>query len=434
MVRRRTLLTASTGGLLWLAGCGGLRSDGTPPAESSAGPATEVPSGPYWYPHAQLTGNRVVSGATDLRSTQAVQVTVDSRPVWLVATPAPRGSYWTGVTADGTATRWQVSDGSVSKETRLQPQAAEHPPVVAGGDTQQGLLTRPSAMGPNGGQMVTPMGRIPRRLFVAANGDLVVDGDDRHRLSIDAPPDVRPAALGDGTYVVYGDETGRYRHGALGDSLEPSSLVVVDPTTPAVVTRTVLDAPVVFEGLQPLVADLDGDGDPEIVTTIADSENGARIAVYSTAGKRIATGPVYGPGWRHQLAVAPFGPDGATELAVVLKPHVTRRLEYYRLVDGDLNVRATVDGVSSHTYGSRNIDGAIAADVDGDGAVELLVPTADRRKLVVVTRTPGEAQRQWEWTLGAQVTSNITGVALDNGDTTVLNKANGHTGTYSVRC
>ncbi|MEA5388072.1 hypothetical protein VB779_14210 [Haloarculaceae archaeon H-GB11] len=116
--------------------------------------------------------------------------------------------------------------------------------------------------------------------------------------------------------------------------------------------------------MQPLVADLDGDGEPEIVTTMADSENGARIAVYSPAGERIATGPVYGPGWRHQLAVAPFGPDGATELAAVLRPHVTHTVEYYRLEDGELSVRATVIGVSSHTYGSRNLDEAVAAVLD----------------------------------------------------------------------
>jgi hypothetical protein len=274
-------------------------------------------------------------------------------------------------------------------------------------------------MGQNAGQMVAPVEGTSRRLFVAANGDLVVDGDDRSRLSIDAPPDARPASLGDGRYVVYGDATDRYGHGALGDTLEPSSLVVVDPRDPAVITRTVLDAPFVFEGLQPLVADLDGDGDPEVVTTIADAENGARIAVYSPAGERIATGPVYGPGWRHQLAVAPFGPDGATELAAVLKPHVTHTLEYYRLEDRDLNVRATVDGVSSHTYGSRNLDGAVAADLDADGTVELLVPTTDRRRLVAVARRSSDAQIQWEWELGGQLMSNLTGVGLDDGGVAV---------------
>jgi hypothetical protein len=356
-----------------------------------------------------------MSGVADLRNTEPVRFAVDGRPVWLVAHPAPRGSYWTVVTAEGTATRFQVSDVAISAETRLPQQVPGRPPVVADGDTEPALLDHPSIMSENAGQMVASGDETSRRLFVAANGDLVVDGDDRSRLPIDAPPDIRPAAIGDGTYVVYGDVTDRYGHGALGDTLEPSSLVVVDPLGPEVVARTVVDAPLVFEGLQPLVADLDGDGEPEIVTTIADSENGARIAIYSPAGERIATGPVFGPGWRHQLAVAPFGPDGATELAAVLKPHVTHTLEYYRLEDGELSVRAIVDGVSSHTYGSRNLDGGVAADLDADGTVELLVPTTDRRRLVAVVRTSSDAQIQWEWELGGPLTSTLTGVGIDDG-------------------
>ncbi|MEF8826255.1 MAG: hypothetical protein V5A27_07940 [Halapricum sp.] len=419
MTRRRTILTASTGALVWLAGYGGRGVEPTPMVESNSTSATDIPSGPYWYTHSRPTGNRFISGTADLRDTEPVRVAVDDRPVWLVAHPAPRGSYWSVVTAEGSATRWQVYEGAVSDETRLQHQVPRRPPVVASGESEPRLLDSPSIMSRNTGQMVGSWDGTPRRLFVAANGDLVLDGDDRSRFPIDAPSDVRPASLGDGTYVVYGDVTDRYGHGALGDSLEPSSLVVVDATDPEVVARTVLDTPLVFEGLQPLVADLDDDGEPEIVTTIADSENGARIAVYSSAGERLGTGPVYGPGWRHQLAAAPFGPDGVTELAVVLKPHVTHTLEYYRLEDGDLRVRATVDGVSSHTYGSRNLDGAVAADLDEDGTVELLVPTTDRRRLVAVSRTPGNARIQWEWPLGARLKSNLTGVGLDDGGVAV---------------
>ncbi len=419
MIRRRTVLKAGTGALLLLGGCGAREFEPTPTSTSNPAPATDIPSGPYWYTHPLPTGNRLLSGAADLRNTEPVRFAVDGRPVWLVAHPAPRGSYWTVVTAAGTATRWQVYDGTISDETRLQPQASGRPPVVASGGSEPELLDHPSSMGQKAGQMGASVEGISRRLFVAANGDFVVDGDNRSRLSIDAPPDVRPVSLGDGTYVVYGDVTDRYRHGALGDTLEPSSLVVVDPIGPEVVTRTVLDAPLVFEGVQPLVADLDSDGDPEIVTTIADAENGARIAIYSPTGERIATGPVYGPGWRHQLAVAPFAPDSSTELAAILKPHVTHTLEYYRLEDGDLSVSATVDGVSSHTYGSRNLDGAVAADLDDDGAVELFVPTTDRRRLVAVTRRSSEAQIQWEWELGGQLTSNLTGVGLDDGGVAV---------------
>ncbi|SDY40332.1 hypothetical protein [Halobellus clavatus] len=415
MPQRRTVLRASPAALLWLAGCGGRRGESTSTVESTPEEATEPASGPYWYTHPQPTGNRFVSGSADLRDSEPVRFAVDARPEWLVAHPAPRGSYWTVSTAAGTATRFQVTGGRVADEMRLHHQSPERPPVVASGGAAPTVLDHPSSMSRNGGQIVASGPAGTHRLYVAANGDLVVDGDERHRLPVEAPTDARPAAVGDGRYVVYGDVTDRYRHGALGDQLEPSSLVVVDPTDSRIVARTELDAPLVFEGLQPLVADLDGDGEPEIVTTIADAERGARIAVYSVAGERIATGPVDGPGWRHQLAVGPFGPDGSTELAAVLKPHVTHRLEYYRLEDGDLSVRATLDGVSSHVYGSRTLGGALAADLDGDGRVELLVPTTDRRRLVAVARTSDGARSRWEWDLETSLTSNLTGVGLDGG-------------------
>ena len=148
--------------------------------------------------------------------------------------------------------------------------------------------------------------------------------------------------------------------------------------------------PEVFEGLQPLVADLDGDGVPEVVTTVADSSKGARIAVLGADGDRLATGPVYGPGWRHQLAVAGFGPDGGPELAVVRKPHVDRVVEFYRL------------------------DGAVAADLDGDGRVELLAPTSDRETLAAVRRTADGAEVAWRHPLDGPVRSNVTGVATSS--------------------
>jgi hypothetical protein len=421
MPTRRTALAAGLGLPLCLTGCAGGDPASTDP-EPGRAPEADLPPGPYWYTHPQPTGNRTLDGAADLRNADPVRIAVDGRPRWLVAHPAPRGSYWTVVAADGSVSRWQVADGTVIGGDRLDSRAADGPPVVASGGGAPCLLEAPSAMGPRAGQVVTPPSgdrERPRRLFAARNGDLVVDGAKRSRFAVDAPPDVRPAAVGDGRYAVYGDATDRYDHGALSDRIEPSSLVVVDAMEPELVARTVLDSPAVFEGLQPLAADLDGDGEPELVTTVADAADGARIAVYSPTGERVATGPVHGPGWRHQLAVAGLGPDGAHELAVVLKPHVTRTLEYYRLEGGELTVRATADGFATHEYGSRNIDGAVAADLDDDGTAEMLLPTVDRRRLAGVGRTLGGARTRWQWELGAELRSNVTGVRLAGGGVAV---------------
>lgn len=171
-----------------------------------------------------------------------------------------------------------------------------------------------------------------------------------------------------------------------------------------------LDPPAVFEGLYPLVADLDDDGRPEVVTTVATATGGARIRVYTPDGRERATGPAYGPGWRHQLCAAPFGPDDTTELAVVRKPHVDRTLEYYRLDAGDLTIRATREGYATHTYGSRNVDGGLGGDFDGDGRTELLVPTTDRTALSLVRRVADRAEPVGALPLGARLTTNLVGV------------------------
>ncbi|ERH02121.1 MAG: hypothetical protein J07HN6_01686, partial [Halonotius sp. J07HN6] len=149
--------------------------------------------------------------------------------------------------------------------------------------------------------------------------------------------------------------------------------------------------------------------------TVADTANGARIRVYDIDGGAIATGPIYGPGWRHQLCVAPFGPNATPELAVVRKPHVDRTVEFYRLTDGALEVVATKQGYSSHTYGSRNLDGALAGDLDGDGRPELLVPTTPRQELAVLQRTDGGVEQAFSLPLGGTLTTNVAGVALDDG-------------------
>ena len=133
MPQRRTVLRASPAALLWLAGCGGRRGESTSTVESTPEEATEAASGPYWYTHPQPTGNRFVSGSADLRDSEPVRFAVDARPEWLVAHPAPRGSYWTVSTAAGTATRFQVTGGRVADETRLHHQSPERPPVVASG-------------------------------------------------------------------------------------------------------------------------------------------------------------------------------------------------------------------------------------------------------------------------------------------------------------
>ncbi|MFB6150678.1 MAG: FG-GAP repeat domain-containing protein [Haloarculaceae archaeon] len=427
MPTRRALL--GTLSVLGFTGCSLPSRGGDAPASPPRGTATPPPGTRYWYTHPRPTGNRTLPGVGDVRDADAVTFEPAGQPQWLVAHPADAGSHWTVVSADGRASRWRVGGGEAVRVGRYERLPARTQPVVAtdgderwtdsGGDGTTAsdgaprLLRPPGDMAERTSPMVAPAeDGSPVLLYVAVDGDLVVAGTERTRLDVDGLPDGRLAALGDGRYALFADPSGRYTHGALGDTTEGVTLAVVDPRRATVDWRATVGPPAVFEGLQPLVADLNGDGAPEIVATVADASDGARIAVFSGDGERIATGPVYGPGWRHQLAVAPFGPDGRPELAVVRKPHVDHVLEFYRLESGTLDIEATVEGFSTHTYGSRILDGAVAADLDADGRVEALVPTADRDALEAVRRSAGGADAVWRKSPDGAVRTNVTGVSL----------------------
>jgi len=398
---RRAVLAATAVGL---AGCTGGSRPATPTGTATTPPARAT----YAYTHVRASGNRVLDGSGSVDSASPVTVSAEGTPAWLLAFAAEAGSHWTVVTTDGTATTHRVHDGTVE-------QVADHgtvptPPLGYAGEEGVGVVTAPD----DGATRTHPVPLDDGWLYVASNGDAVLwRGEETTRLSVDAPADTRIVAVGGDRYALYGAKTDRYQHGALGDTTEGGSLVVVDAASESVGTEVTLDGPV-FEGLSPLAADLDGDGATELVTTVSDAADGARLRVYDTDGEAVATGPIYGSGWRHQLCVAPFAPDGTAELAVVRKPHVDRTLEFYRL-DSDLTVTATHEGYASHTYGSRNLDGALAADFDDDGTTELLVPTTDRTTLDAVRRTDDGAETAWSLSLDGSLSTNVTGVALGDG-------------------
>ena len=88
----------------------------------------------------------------------------------------------------------------------------------------------------------------------------------------------------------------------------------------------------VIEGIAPIWVDWNQDGEREIIVTLSDLANGAQVVVFNEQGKRIAEGPAIGQGyrWRHQIAVAPFGPNGEMELVDVLTPHLGGVVEFYQ--------------------------------------------------------------------------------------------------------
>jgi len=409
---RRRLLGVVGSAATATAGCLGSDEPAAPSGPSGSPPARPS-TATAAYTHLQASGNRLLSGTGNLADASPVEIDVDGRPAWLLAS-GDTDSYWTIITTDGAATTYRIRDGD--SELVVDHGTTQRPPVGYRTAGPPELIARPADCADH----THPVPIDGGLCYVATNGDVVIWRDaSPTRLDVAAPVDARPVAIDDSRLAVYGAKTDRYRHGALGDQIEAGGLSIIDTTDERVTTTVELDAPTVFEGLSPLVADLDADGGNEVVTTVADAADGARVRLYDTDGTELATGPIYGSGWRHQLCVASFAPDGGRELAVIRKPHVDRTVEFYRLRDGDLSVVATRDGYSSHTYGSRNLDGGLAGDLDGDGQPELLVPTTDRWTLAALRRIDGGTATAWSVDLDGPLTTNLTGVSLAEGSAAV---------------
>lgn len=162
----------------------------------------------------------------------------------------------------------------------------------------------------------------------------------------------------------YANLTRRYGHGILGDALEPETLVVKDPARASCGARLTLDANHVFEDIAPRLVDLDGDGNPEIITIRTHLSKGAQIAVYGLNNARLrlrATTPYIGRThrWLAPVGAADLDGDGFVEIAYIDRPHLARTLRIWRYRGGRLEHVADKPGLTNHRIGETFISGGI---------------------------------------------------------------------------
>lgn len=310
-------------------------------------------------------------------------------------------------------------------------------PAAAGDLTAEvGMLTVTGGIG-SIASVSTPGGAVAVLTDTAgARFRIGRDAEGRLALAPDAPPapPVRSAfdMLPDGAVVPgvtrfaaawLSDPTDRYDHGILGDPIEAGGLRA--QLANGEETGTFLHDGSVFEDLLPRLADLDGDGEDEILLVRSYQDRGAALAVYGLNGyslEMVAQSEPIGRAhrWLNPVGVADFDGDGRPEAAVVRTPHIGGTLILYGFRDGQLVPKYTAHGFSNHEIGSRELGMSAVLDADGDGVFDLAVPGAARKSLRIVSFAGGGFRELANIGLDAAISTAIVAAPLGTGRPTSL--------------
>jgi hypothetical protein len=240
----------------------------------------------------------------------------------------------------------------------------------------------------------------------------------------ESAPDGIPGGLvaavesGDGIQRAwYAEPTDRHPQSVLGDDgIAAGALIAEDLYGREYVVRLGPDE--VFEDLTPRIVDINGDGVNEVITIRSSLRSGASVAVYYiSAGQlieRAATEPIGRPGgWLNIAGIADFTGDRGLDIAIVRAPHDGGRLEILAWSRNQLRVVDTADGFSNHVFGSNDQGLSAVASVDGDRIPDLILPSAGRDAIRMVTAAGGKIRDIVTLPLPARVATTI-GVLSDS--------------------
>ncbi len=352
------------------------------------------------YTHISPDGNRYTSLKADLPSSSPLDIELKGTPEWVLG----MGEFWAVVLADGSTQAFRLDGRTVhSASLTASGVRADAPPVLIRIGEEYTImssgLTSPAFV--NDGKSVEVLGR---KLYIGGSETGVITLPDSRVLT-----DITDSG---GRALVLTGPTSSYGHGVLGDTVEATGFTIIEDGMPSIHAK--IPEGRIIEGTSAIWADLDGDGAKEVIVTTSHASDGARIDVYEETGGQKATGPPIGSGnrWRHQIAAAPFGPGGEMEIASIRTPHIGGTVEFFALDGKRLSLAASKRGYSSHAIGSRNLDMAVAGDLDSDGRVELLVPTNNMEALAGLRRTRAGVEEAWRLELPGRLSTNVAVAAL----------------------
>ena len=376
----------------------------------------------FGYTYQRADGNRFVRGKGNLPNISHVDVHLDGRPVWLVAASDDDAVIWVAVLENGETRAFRTS-GTAVDPIDIEPSKLPGgtPPLLIVRRGKPRLL-EPASRSEAADSHPVILPQSGKTAVLYNDGRLMLRNGNQKRFSIDALPDARLIFDERERVLLLTGRTQAYRHGVLGDTIEAQSITLITTYPDSSAARIIeLTSGSVIESTAPIWSDLNGDGEREIILTVSDRHKGSRFMVYNEDGALIASGPAVGKGfrWRHQIAVAPFGPQDEMELVGVRTPHIGGVVEFFRLEGEELRRTAHIAGFSSHIMGLRNLDMSAAGDFDGDGRIELLVPLQTLDSLAAVRHTEKGAQRVWELPLQGKLSTNLAAATLTDGSITV---------------
>jgi len=410
---------------LLCAGCGGSGSDA---ATASPAITPTAPSTTLW-PTATLTsvaytyngsgGNRIVAGRGALPNATVIDIALDGVPRWLLsARRSDLETVWVCVLADGRVVGY-VLNGDRTIPIAISPatiDASLQPTLALDDKGAAYLLNIVDVHTPSGSTTTAVQLSTKKSAHVDTSGNLILRSDaGDENLSLNALPNTRILVDEQERLLLLADPSDRYSHDVLhGNSIANSVVFVATQPKLQVIKKIEMPAPKVIEGNGLIWADMNGDGQRDIIVTVSDSTVGSALMVYSEQGALLAAGAPIGTGfrWHHQVAVAPFMTSNVPELAVTRTPHIGGVTEFYHIEGPQLiSDSAKLGYTSHHESASDNIDMSLAGDFDGDSQMELLVPSEDFTRLGAIAHFgANDVRRKWEVQIGGELMTNVSAV------------------------
>ena len=210
--------------------------------------------------------------------------------------------------------------------------------------------------------------------------------------------------------------TRRYLHGILGDSIEASGIAAIDQNGRRY--DFTLDDDSVFEDLRVRLADLDSDGNEELIVVHSYQDAGAALAIFGVRNNKlvkVTETPAIGLSyrWLNPAVVGDLDGDGQMEIAYVETPHIGGILHVLSLKGNKLIEKVQLRGVSNHAIGSRILDMAAIIDWNQDGISDIAIPNANRTAINIYSFKGGNVSSFAEIETQGRISSSLYAADLD---------------------